>query len=101
VEKAGAKLKSKSGWFAITLDDDKEGNGTNSSGFNALSGGARTFNGEFHDMSTSEGDRGTWWCSTQVNEDFAWCFYLFGNGYKAITSQSNLSYGHSVRCLRD
>jgi uncharacterized protein (TIGR02145 family) len=48
VEKAGAKLKSKSGRYAITLDDDKESNGTNSSGFNALSGGARTFNGGFH-----------------------------------------------------
>jgi uncharacterized protein (TIGR02145 family) len=104
VDKAGAKLKSKSGWSTLTFDEDKmnqEGNGTNSSGFNALPGAARHFDGEFHDISTILGVVGFWWSSTPEGYHFAWHFYLCGNGYKAITSFVGCSDGLYVRCLRD
>ena len=60
VEKAGAKMKSKEGWY-------KNGNGTNSSGFSGLPGGLRSSYGAFDVI----GYYGYWWSSTEFNTVYA------------------------------
>jgi uncharacterized protein (TIGR02145 family) len=68
---------------------------TNSSGFTALPGGCRFFDGSFWYI----GDVGFWWSSTQLHTDTAWTSdlsYLF-------SSRGSYSKGHgfSVRCVRN
>ena len=87
---AGTKMKSTSGW-------EGNGNGTNSSGFNGLPGGFRSFNGSFYSI----GGDGNWWSSTEINTSSAWYRALFyTNG---LVSRHNFvkEEGFSVRCLRD
>jgi uncharacterized protein (TIGR02145 family) len=73
------------------------GNGTNSSGFSGLPGGARYYIGSFGDV----GSGGYWWSSTEDGTGLAYSrsllhFYdnLYRNGYPK-------EKGLSVRCLRD
>ncbi len=92
-ENAGAKMKSKTGWF-------QEGNGTNSSGFSGLPGGERDGWGTFYEI----GNYGSWWSSTEViNTYTAWSRYLrynVGNAFRdSIPNYKN--FGLSVRCLKD
>ena len=83
-------MKSKSRW-------NKNGNGTNSSGFSGLPGGSCSNDGTFYGI----GKDGSWWSSTEVDTGTAWGRYLYyfsdevfrGNGFKFL--------GLSVRCLRD
>lgn len=70
---------------------------TNESGFTALPGGRRLYNGTFDNI----GYYGFWWSSTQLDTDGAWCrnlgddgSYVGGDGYYRAS-------GFSVRCLRD
>jgi uncharacterized protein (TIGR02145 family) len=89
-EKAGAKMKSKTGW-------DNDGNGTNSSCFTGFPGGCRLSSGEF----SAIGVDGYWWSSTGLNTDAAWFGYLdFVDGElnKVINTKG---CGYSVRCLKD
>lgn len=86
----GEKMKSTSGW-------NNNGNGTNSSGFNALPGGLRSSGGSFLYL----GNYGYWWSSTEDSGTYAWHRSLsygydqVGRGYDGKT------YGFSVRCLKD
>jgi len=57
-DKAGVALKSTKGW-------DEGGNGTNSSGFNALPGGQRRPDGSGNVLMAS---LGYWWTSTPTGE---------------------------------
>jgi uncharacterized protein (TIGR02145 family) len=87
---AGKKMKSTQGW-------NDRGNGDNSSGFDALPGGFRAYNGRF----LNEGDFGYWWSSTEYNPFSAWyrilyCSYIFV--YRDFYFKG---YGMSVRCLKD
>jgi uncharacterized protein (TIGR02145 family) len=88
--KAGEKIKSKTGW-------QKNGNGTNSSGFNALPGGARNTNGTF----TSIGKYGSWWSSTEGSTGFAWSRYLGYLDGSVGRGSDDRREGFSVVCLRD
>jgi len=90
VEKAGAKMKSKNGWY-------DNGNVTNSSAFSGLPGGNRTNNGAFDGI----GFLGYWWSSTEDGTNDAWNRLL--NYYNGGVSRSfgGKEYGFSVRCLRD
>ena len=91
MDKAGDKMKSKTGWkFGM-----KTGNGTNSSGFNALSGGYCTTNGYFSHMSVY----GSWWGSSEDGS----AFYrgLYGSSSKVNGGISNMFHGFSVRCIKD
>ncbi|GDX66787.1 hypothetical protein LBMAG36_18540 [Chlorobiota bacterium] len=59
-DKAGKKMKSKTGW---QKNGKKSGNGNNSSGFNGLPGGNCNYNGYFFNISAY----GYWWSSSENN----------------------------------
>jgi uncharacterized protein (TIGR02145 family) len=70
--------------------------GTNSSGFSALPGGARSPNGSYN----GQGNYGDWW-SSSPDGTHAWnrtLYPSFSNVYRYI---NQTRYGFSVRCVRD
>lgn len=85
----GWKLKSTSGW--------KDGyNGTNESGFNALPGGLRNFDGQFESLNSF----GYWWSSDEqetFSANLVTLSYMFTD---LVTYQFNKACGVSVRCIR-
>lgn len=88
----GDKLKATSGW-------KENGNGTNESGFFALPGGERKFDGYFDTL----GAIATFWSSTEENTSpiFAWprsLNYLYSGVDRNI---SNKPSGYSIRLVRD
>jgi uncharacterized protein (TIGR02145 family) len=88
-EVAGTKMKSTSGW-------DENGNGTNSSGFNALPGGYRSSEGPFGDIGN-----GYWWSSTESGTSGALGRYMdfkYGYVYGMLNGKGT---GYYVRCLRN
>jgi uncharacterized protein (TIGR02145 family) len=90
--KASAKMKTTSGWEAPNF------NGSNSSGFSGLPGGARSDDGPFNSI----GNIGHWWSSTEVPTDYAWQRSLSGHrGTVVFRHFSYKALGFSVRCLRD
>lgn len=90
VGEVGKKLKSSTGW-------NMDGNGDNSSGFNALPAGSRDGNGRFSD----KGKFGTFWTSTENN--------ISGSWYRAVRRNMDGTYragiphnlGFSLRCIQD
>ena len=88
--KAGTKMKSTSGWY-------DNGNGTNSSGFSGLPGGARSDDGTFFVIDYD----GAWWSSSEVDTSSPWIRYLnYFDGY-VYRRYYDKRGGLSVRCLRD
>jgi uncharacterized protein (TIGR02145 family) len=91
---AGKKMKSTSGW-------NKNGNGTNESGFSGLPGGSCF--GNFHDI----GNYGYWWSSTENFSDFTTPREMIFPRHLGINSDDLKSYGgtkepgYSVRCVKD
>ena len=88
--KAGAKMKSKTGW-------NEDGNGTNSSGFSGLPGGYRDNSGAFDNV----GKDGYWWCSTEYDTELARYRYLGYDSGSVSRYYYGKEKGFSVRCLRD
>ena len=92
-DKAGEALKSVSGW-------KEDGNGTNSSGFNALPGGIRRHGGY-----GTLGIFGFWWSSTPTGEEGkAWGWNMsFAKPLKTKVFRFDgpVSHAKSVRCVRD
>ncbi|MFK5854772.1 MAG: FISUMP domain-containing protein [Bacteroidota bacterium] len=87
---AGEKMKSTSGW-------NNNGNGTNSSGFNALPGGLR-HSSRYFDLL---GDYSFSWSSTEHIGTNAWYRKLYYN-YDAVIRESSIKwFSYSVRCLKD
>ncbi len=70
---------------------------TNSSGFTALPGGARNYDGAF----ISIGYRGYWWSSTEANTFSAWLRSMSYDGSNVYSYYFDTRHGFSVRCLRD
>ena len=69
---------------------------TNSSGFTALPGGYRSYNGTYYDM----GSYGYWWSSKVGSKKLAQYFTL-GYKSKAVGSYNvDKAYGFSVRCVK-
>ena len=91
--KAGEALKSVNGW-------NKDGNGTNSGGFNALPGGLRRPDGNGNVL---VGSLGFWWTSSPTGvEGRAWernMHYTLKS--KVFRFDAEISAGLSVRCVRD
>lgn len=94
-ETAGVKMKSESGWI-------EGGNGTNSSAFSGLPGGARDSDSEvilsFYDV----GGYGYWWTSTEDGIDSALQRHMnYGNEGVITGFSSSKKTGKSVRCVKD
>ncbi len=85
----GVKMKSTSGW-------NNNGNGTNSSGFNALPGGG-SYNGTFITL----GNYGRWWSSSEYSGTYAWYRGLWCNSGKVNRYSNEKTIGFSVRCLKN
>jgi uncharacterized protein (TIGR02145 family) len=69
----------------------------NRSGFSALPGGYRYYDGTFDYV----GNYGCWWSSTEVNTSNAWYRYMYYGSNYVYGDGSNKQYGFSVRCVRD
>lgn len=96
-DKAGLALKSTKGW-------KDNGNGTNSSGFNAFPSGQRNANGSYRNL----GIFAIWWSSTRTDEKGkAWLWDIsYGGPDMSIKSKvwrfdADILAGLSVRCVRD
>jgi uncharacterized protein (TIGR02145 family) len=99
-DEAGETLKSVKGW-------NEDGNGTNSSGFDALPGGQRKPEGSYMVM----GILGLFWTSSPANSidrAWEWNFHYGGprssnkqNLKKAFRFDADVAGGLSVRCVRD
>jgi len=85
----GTQLKSTSGWY-------NSGNGSNSSGFNALPSGYRLTDGTFYLVTYS-----TYFWSSSPDGQYAWKRSLNYGYSKVYRGSYDPAYGFSVRCLRD
>lgn len=72
---------------------------TNESGFNALAGGCRLFNGVWGDPGLFA--TGFWWSSTEVVGKGAYYRYLDYKKSNIFRSYTNKNYGFSIRCVKD
>ncbi len=96
---AGAKLKSTG-----TIED---GNGlwsetnefsTNESGFSALPGGYRSWNGKFG----GEGSTAYFWSSTETSSGTAYSYYLINDTSNVYRYDSGVKQaGYSIRCVKN
>ena len=78
------------------------GNGSNSSGFSGLPGGARYSYGSFDNI----GKYGCWWSATEDGTDYArdpgaWYRYLLYSNGDANRYGAGKGIGFSVRCVKD
>jgi uncharacterized protein (TIGR02145 family) len=71
--------------------------GTNTSGFTALPGGYRDFDGSFYDIRYDA----FFWSATEYDGTIAWFRYLTNSRSNVYRSSIDKSVGASVRCLRD
>ena len=99
----GLKMKAEDGWIVSinSFGDITTGNGTNSSGFSALSGGARNSNyssntGSFY----FAGGVGNWWTSSPASNR-AWDRVLCGCTEGVYRYDQDRRFGFSVRCIQD
>jgi len=99
---AGMKLKAASGWN----DCGPVGSGhkyvcEDAFGFSALPGGAGYLGSDYFSASTSAGDNGRWWSSSERSSDYAYhremIYYNDGVYYNDL-GKGGL---YSVRCLKD
>ena len=88
---AGGKLKDLAHWQTPNTG------ATNSTGFTALPGGDRNYDGAFFDS----GSGGYWWTSTEYSAANAWHWSMIYD-YGVVSRGYYLKVlGFSVRCLRD
>jgi uncharacterized protein (TIGR02145 family) len=76
--------------------DNPAWDGTNTSGFSALAGGARNFDGSF----SNEGLNGYFWSSSPIGM-YAWLRLLGSGDAKVFRGSDEQLFGFSVRCVRD
>jgi len=88
---AGGKMKATSGWNSPNTG------ATNESGFTALPGGYRGYDGTYGDV----GSYGHWWSSTVDGLTSAWYRILHYNGSNVNRLLNDKQFGFSVRCVRD
>jgi uncharacterized protein (TIGR02145 family) len=86
----GHKLRSQTGWYG-------QGNGDNSSGFNALPGGILYVDGHFYDLTGSAG----FWSSTEYQTTHACYRYLVYDNRGVHRTNYYRRQGFSVRCLEN
>jgi len=88
-DKAGKKLKSKTGW-------NNNGNGTDEYGFSALPGGAGNSSG----YTGIVGDVGFWWSDTG-DYDESWLFRGMRYEREDVSRNKHVLGLYSVRCVQD
>ncbi len=97
-EKAGGKLKATGTIEAGTgIWYDPNTGATNETGFTALPGGRRDFDGEF----SSIGYGSTWWSATEIVTAHAWVRMISYNYSGVVRYDHSKELGFSVRCLSD
>ena len=87
---AGTKMKSSFSW-------QKNGNGTNTSGFEGFPGGYRCNYGSFSGI----GEIGIWWSLSEATTYNVWIRLMVSNFGHLERGGYDWPQGHSVRCLRD
>lgn len=98
--KIAKSLAGQTDWFTspFTGEIGNNLNGNNSSGFSALGGGYRIYNGYFNVI----GYDGRWWSATASDASSAYDRYLHCYGLDGLSRDDDLkSCGFSVRLLRD
>lgn len=90
---AGGKLKAP----GITYWQIPNTGADNSSGFNALPGGYRNFDGVFN----LKGTFAAWWTSTEYDANFSFTFYVTYDSALVSRFVSNKKNGMSVRCVKE
>jgi len=89
--KEGLALKASNGW-------DKNGNGTDYYGFNGAPSGQRH---NLRGISLGAGSVGTWWCNYEW-DDYMVPVIILGDDIDYIYKDNGpISYGFSVRCVKD
>ncbi len=90
---AGGKLKETgtTHWYSPNTG------ATNETGFTALPGGLRDYDGYF----SSIGNFGHWWTATEDDSDFAWGRYVYYYTSDVGRYVYYKDHGFSVRCVRD
>jgi uncharacterized protein (TIGR02145 family) len=86
---AGKKIKSKTGW-------NKNGNGTNESGFNAIPSGLHD-----HGKFSYQGFYSGFWCSSPHFTDNAWLRSFVYDSNSFNKEDDDFDVGLSVRCIKD
>ncbi|MFN4902427.1 MAG: FISUMP domain-containing protein, partial [Ignavibacteria bacterium] len=92
-DKAGIELKAKNGWEGLGRGE----NGTNSTGFNALPGGFRYWDGRF----TGKSEYSYWWTATVSHQYDSMTFSLYYLGRKVEMFGHPKNEGIYVRCIKD
>ena len=88
---AGGKMKTPSNWQAPNAG------ATNSSGFTAIPGGYRDFNGTY----SSNGALANWWSSSEFDAASAWSRNVYYLGPNASRVSAKKARGFSIRCIKD
>jgi len=88
------KIKGGSGWTAY----DNVWS-TNESGFTALAGSCRLFDGKWGDPGLFA--NGYWWTSSELSRDKIWYRYLDYKEKRIFRSTVPKEYGFSIRCVKD
>lgn len=87
---AGEKLKSGEGWI-------ENGNGDNSSRFNAYPGGYRDSGGKFENI----GKSGYWWTSTEISSISGYQWLISYSSPEIDQLERPKGGGYSVRCIKN
>lgn len=74
---------------------------TNETGFTALPGGYRDFDGTSSYVFNYIGKNGNWWMSTSLSTEYAWDLLIQDLNRGVFSSYDGKNNGFSVRCLRD
>ena len=78
---------------------------TNSSGFTALPGGLRYYDGTFLSIGSTLDSRGSWWSSSEWISTWstgdAWYICVYHNNLGNVRGHYTKSGGFSVRCIKD
>ena len=95
---AGNKLKTSFGWYDYP-GEGGVGNGTNSSGFSGLPGGAKQSDYSFN----GGGSEGMWWATGLLPDGPYNSWVLALSGYDGVVQSFIGEYfnAHSIRCIKD
>ncbi len=89
---AGAYLKSEQLWKAPNTGANNE------SGFNAVPGGYLGVDNNFYELGLSSY---YWTISLSNSDEHAWYMHIKSNSMSVYRTYGDITYGHSVRCVKD